>query len=65
MFAIFSVMENKRDMPFTTECVREITFEGLICRLHGTVCLPNKISEVKKRKMNDPKGECKFMIMCT
>ena len=56
-------MENNGDMPCTSKCVREITLDGLFCRVHGNVCLPNKVPKVKKRKVNDPKGECDLMIM--
>ena len=63
MFAIYSVSKNNGDVPSTSQCTKQITFDGLIYRVHGSACFPNKMSIVKKRKVKEPKGEYKFMII--
>ena len=38
----FSVSENIENLTSTSECIEEKTFDGLICRVHGTACFQNK-----------------------
>ena len=59
----FSVSEKSAEVTITSECIKQITFDGLTCRIYGTACFPHKASIVKKRKVYDPKGEYKLIIM--
>ena len=63
IFVIFPVSEKNAEVSTTSECVKQTTFDGLICLVHGRECFPNKASIVKKRKVYDSKGEYKLTIM--
>ena len=63
IFVIFPVSEKNANVSTTFECVKQITFDGSFCRVHGRECFPNKALILKKRKVYDPEGEYKLTIM--